>query len=60
LNLAYYSLKRCSDLQTDGVAKAYPLGNLTTFEKGLLKEAIPELRGNIEKGVKFISEASKL
>ena len=40
--------------------KAYPLGNLTSFEKDLLKEAIPELRGNIEKGVKFITEASKL
>lgn len=40
--------------------KAYPLGNLTGFEKDLLKEAIPELRGNIEKGVKFITESSKL
>lgn len=40
--------------------KAYPLGNLTAFEKDLLKDAIPELKGNIEKGVKFIAEASKL
>jgi hypothetical protein len=42
------------------VAKAYPLGELTGFEKNLLKEAIPELKGNIEKGVMFITEASKL
>lgn len=45
---------------SDGVAKAYPLGELTGFEKDLLKAAIPELRGNIDKGVKFITEASKL
>jgi hypothetical protein len=42
------------------VERAYPLGNLTSFEKELLKEAIPELKGNIEKGVKFITDASKL
>jgi hypothetical protein len=33
---------------------------MTSYEKDLLKEAIPELKGNIEKGVKFITEASKL
>jgi malate dehydrogenase len=48
------------ELGSDGVAKAYPLGELTGFEKDLLKEAIPELRVNIDKGVKFITEASKL
>jgi len=48
------------ELGAEGVAKAYPLGNLTPFEKDLLKEAIPELKGNIEKGVKFITESSKL
>jgi len=47
------------ELGSDGVAKAYPLGELTGFEKDLLKEAIPELRVNIDKGVKFITEASK-
>ena len=44
----------------EGVAKAYPLGALTPYEKDLLREAIPELKGNIEKGVKFITESSKL
>jgi len=48
------------ELGAEGTKKALPLGDLTPFEQNLLKEAIPELRGNIEKGVKFITETSKL
>jgi len=48
------------ELGPDGVKRALPLGQLTAFEQDLLKEAVPELRGNIDKGVKFITETSKL
>jgi hypothetical protein len=43
------------------VVKAFSLGKLTDFEKGLLKEAVPELSKNIKKGVDFASSSgSKL
>ena len=32
----------------DGAAKVYPLGELTAIEERLLKEAIGELKRNIE------------
>jgi hypothetical protein len=41
----------------DGAVKVYPLGELTTFEDDLLKEAIVELRHNIERGVNFFNQA---
>ncbi|CAG8619788.1 12504_t:CDS:2 [Ambispora gerdemannii] len=48
------------ELGTNGITKIHPLENLTAFEDSLLKAAIPELRENINKGVAFIKEDSKL
>jgi malate dehydrogenase len=42
------------ELGPQGVVKIYPLGNITEQEKKLIAAAIPELKGNIEKGVDFI------
>jgi len=48
------------ELGTQGVAKAHTIGSLSAYEKKLLEAAVPELKGNIEKGVTFIKSASKL
>jgi len=40
----------------DGVSKNHGLGKLSAFEEELLKKAIPELKSNIEKGVKFVGK----
>lgn len=37
----------------NGAEKALPIGEITTFEKDLLKLAIRELKWNVERGVKF-------
>ncbi|KAJ8475284.1 hypothetical protein ONZ45_g15661 [Pleurotus djamor] len=47
------------ELSAEGVAKISPLGSISDSEKALVKAAIPELAGNIEKGVAFIG-SSKL
>jgi malate dehydrogenase len=39
--------------QPNGVAKIHDLGNLSPQEQELVKAALPELKKNIEKGVKF-------
>jgi hypothetical protein len=39
------------------VVKALSLGALTEYEKKLLEQAIPELEGNVKKGVEFIVPA---
>jgi len=57
-NLEYFSVN--VELSPEGISKIYPIENLTGYEEKLLKEAIPELRGNINKGITFISEDSKL
>lgn len=44
----------------DGAAKVCPLGELTAIEERLLKEAIGELKCNIERGVTFFNEAENL
>lgn len=53
--LDYFSVK--VELGPNGVNKLHALGNLSTYEKSLLVEAIPELKSNIEKGVNFIQGA---
>ncbi|CAE6475929.1 unnamed protein product, partial [Rhizoctonia solani] len=55
--LQYFSTR--IKLGPNGVEKILPLGELSDYESGLVKAAIPELQDNIEKGVKFI-EPSKL
>jgi len=56
-DLAYFSAN--VELGPNGVEKIYSLGNLSSYEKGLVKAAIPELEDNIAKGVNFIT-GSKL
>jgi len=41
------------ELGPNGVAKIHPLGALSPAEEELLKAALPELRKNIDKGIKF-------
>ncbi|ODQ54443.1 malate dehydrogenase [Saitoella complicata NRRL Y-17804] len=44
------------ELGADGAKKIRPLGNLSDYEKKLLDAALPELKGNIQKGVSFVTE----
>jgi len=39
----------------EGIKHILPIGELSEFEQGLLKAAIPELQDNISKGVSFIT-----
>ena len=39
-----------------GIERNLGLGTLTEFEQGLLAAAIPELKGSIAKGEKFVAE----
>jgi malate dehydrogenase len=39
--------------QKNGIEKNFGIGNLSDFEKDLLKAALPELASNIKKGVDF-------
>ncbi|EJD36197.1 malate dehydrogenase [Auricularia subglabra TFB-10046 SS5] len=50
--LEYFSAR--VEIGPEGVQKIHPLGNLSSYEQGLLKAAIPELEDNIAKGVTFI------
>merc|ERR1711878_448 len=43
-------------LGPNGVAKNLGLGTLTEFEEGLLKAALPELQGSIQKGIDFVAK----
>ncbi|TFY84005.1 hypothetical protein EWM64_g16 [Hericium alpestre] len=47
------------EIGPEGVSKIHPLGKITEHEQTLIKAAVPELVGNIEKGVNFI-KAPKL
>ncbi|KZV84565.1 putative MDH1-malate dehydrogenase precursor, mitochondrial [Exidia glandulosa HHB12029] len=53
--LEYFSAR--VEIGPEGVEKILPLGNLSTYEEGLLKAALPELETNIAKGVEFIQTA---
>ena len=44
-------------LQPQGVEKILPLGTLSPEEESLVKEALPELKKNIEKGKQFVKGA---
>jgi len=57
LELEYFSAP--VQLGVDGVVKINGLGKITPAENALVQAALPELAGNIEKGVAFV-EASKL
>ncbi|OZJ04982.1 putative malate dehydrogenase, mitochondrial [Bifiguratus adelaidae] len=46
------------ELGPAGVQRILPIGNLSEYEAGLLKTALPELNGNIVKGTSFISQAN--
>jgi malate dehydrogenase len=46
-------------LGKEGVVKANGYGKLDAFEEGLLKAAIEGLKGNITKGVEFVTKESK-
>ncbi|CAG8523731.1 386_t:CDS:2 [Funneliformis caledonium] len=48
------------ELGPNGVAKIISLGEISEYEKKLLEAAIPELKTNINKGVSFIADGSKL
>jgi len=41
------------ELGKEGIAKIHPIPKLNDFEQAGLKEIIPQLKGNIEKGVQF-------
>ncbi|KAG5652583.1 hypothetical protein H0H81_004457 [Sphagnurus paluster] len=47
------------ELGAGGVVKIHPLGTITDAEKALVKAAIPELEGNISKGITYVAEAYK-
>jgi len=51
--LAFFSCK--VELGSTGVEKILPIGEVSSFEEGLIKAAIPELKDNIEKGVAFVN-----
>jgi malate dehydrogenase len=44
------------ELGKDGVLDVKGMGKVNAFEEGLLKEAVPELKKNIEKGIEFASK----
>jgi len=41
------------ELGKEGISKIHPIPKLSDFEQASLKEIIPQLKGNIEKGVQF-------
>jgi len=41
------------EIGKEGITKIHPIPKLNDFEQGLLKELIPQLKGNIEKGEQF-------
>jgi len=51
--LEYFSVT--VQLGAEGVESIAPLGQLTDYEKELVKAAIPELQDNISKGVAFVN-----
>lgn len=39
-----------------GAEKIHPIGKVSDYEKELLAKCVPELKGNIEKGVGFVKK----
>jgi len=56
-SLEYFSSR--IELGAVGVEKIHPLGQISASEQELLKAALPELAGNIDKGIQFV-ETPKL
>lgn len=54
-NIDYFSCP--IELGPNGVEKIHQLGKLSEFEQGLVKAALPELEGNIKKGVEFVGNS---
>lgn len=52
-----YTLIFNSYFQPCGVQKNLGLGNLSDFECGLLKAALPELKKNIQTGEDFVNKS---
>jgi len=50
--LEYFSVP--VELGPSGIEKLHPIGKISDYEKKLLDAAIPELQGNISKGVSFV------
>ena len=44
------------ELSAGGVGKIHPIGQLSAYEEGLLKAAVPELQANIKKGIEFVAK----
>ncbi|CAG8456007.1 9289_t:CDS:2 [Paraglomus brasilianum] len=44
------------ELGPDGVKKIHPVGKVSDYEQELINAALPELKKNIEKGIKFAKE----
>ncbi|KAL1923664.1 uncharacterized protein VTP21DRAFT_8644 [Calcarisporiella thermophila] len=44
------------ELGPNGLEKIHSIGQITTYERQLIEKAIPELKGNIEKGVSFVQQ----
>lgn len=44
-------------LGKEGIEKILPLPKLNTFEEAKLRDMMPTLKSNIEKGVTFITQA---
>lgn len=44
------------ELGLEGAVKAHPISSLSTHEAGLLKIAVEELKGNVSKGVQFVTK----
>jgi len=55
VNLDYFSVP--VELGTEGIKAILPIGALSEYEQSLLKEAIPELKDSIAKGVNFANPA---
>ena len=54
--VTYFSSKAL--LSREGVEDIYPVGETTSYEKGKLKEMIPELNASIEAGYEFVHSKS--
>ncbi|KAG8892836.1 malate DEHYDROGENASE, NAD-dependent, partial [Tulasnella sp. 408] len=52
-DVEYFSTR--VELGPNGVEKILPLGNLSDYEQGLVKAALPELTTNITNGVSFVA-----
>lgn len=42
------------EINSNGVRLIYPLGRISSYEEQLVEAALPELKSNIEKGIKFV------